>query len=240
MPINLEIFSEEEITRVVQSYLVSGDSYRSIQKNILGLPAPTRGGGYIVMEIIHHFDINGEHKGILRDNPNFIPESKKFKEAIGKVNEFVAIEKVANAAINSRSVFDFDSSSKTELSVITKQRIGQSMLRKVVLDNYQNMCALCAIHQKDLLICSHIVPWKTDKKNRLNPSNAIILCCTHDKLFDKGYYSLDDEYNIILSKKSDQFIADLLKNYSFRRPLKDNPDIELLKHHRLEVCEIMI
>ena len=235
----LNYFLEETIIKVLRAYLIDGDSHRSIQKNILGLPAPTRGGGFIVMDILHHFDIKGEQKGVLSNQDNYETDSEMLSLAIKKIKEFNKLEEIAKNAIESNSITEFEIAAITEVDAKTKQRIGQSALRKVVLNNYSNRCALCDIHHNDLLICSNIVPWTIDEANRLNPSNAISLCSLHDSLFDKGYFSLDDNFNILLSAKSDTVISGLLKDCNFAHPDKQNPGTNFLKYHREEICEIL-
>lgn len=234
----LDNFSEETIIKVLRAYLVYGESHRSIQKEILGLPAPARGGGFIAMDILHHFDIKGEHKGILRNNLSYQADSDLLNKAIDKVNEFIKLETLATKAIVNHDVASFDKASVTEIERTTKQRIGQLALRNIVLNNYANTCALCEIHQKDLLVCSHVVPWTIDSENRLNPANTILLCCLHDSLFDRGYFSLDDKYQLLLSNKADGVISHILTGLQFKHPSKDPPGLIFLKYHREEVCEL--
>lgn len=51
---------------VVEAYLCKGWSHRKIQKDILKIDAPVRGGGYEAMSILHSFGIRSEHKGIFK------------------------------------------------------------------------------------------------------------------------------------------------------------------------------
>ena len=76
-----------------------------------------------------------------------------------------------------------------------------------------------------------------DPENRLNPENAILLCRQHDGLFDKGYFTLDSKYNLVLSKKSDSVIEALLNGIVFKEPSKDKPNVNFLDIHRVAVCE---
>ena len=62
----IEKFEQQKIAEVIYAYLVDGESHRKIQHEILNLPAPARGGGFIVMEILHHYNIRGDKKGILK------------------------------------------------------------------------------------------------------------------------------------------------------------------------------
>lgn len=232
----VERFTEEEQLRVVKAYLVDGLSHRRIQSEILGLPAPNNGGGYVAMDILHYFNIDGDKKGVLanEDINRLIKNSVgNYREALIKIKSYIEEENEVQNKIRGLSVENITS---TEITVETKQRIGQKELREYILEIYQHKCALCDIDKDDLLICSHIIPWKVDEKNRLNPQNAICLCAQHDKLFDKGYFSLDAQYDIKFGLKADNKIINMFKDIKFREPLKDSPDKELLKVHYNSYC----
>lgn len=233
----LKNFDEDVILKVLISYLYEGKSHRRIQREILGLPAPARGGGFIAMDILHYYEIYEDKKGILKnkDISELINKSSgPFNEALIKINEYKETEKQARENIKKRT---FKVNNKTQITVLTKNRINQSVLREFVLDVYNNECALCNINKHDLLVCSHIKPWNIDEENRLNPSNAICFCALHDKLFDKGYFSLDKDYKIIFGSKADSQIKRLMEGLTFKVPLHHKPDVKLLEYHYNELCK---
>lgn len=91
---------------------------------------------------------------------------------------------------------------------MTKIRVGQYFFRMSVLSAYSNKCCVTGIAKSELLIASHIKPWRDSdaKTERTNPSNGLCLNALHDKAFDKGLITLDHNYNIIVSdnlKKAD-------------------------------------
>ncbi|MDR1627763.1 MAG: hypothetical protein LBR79_03220 [Oscillospiraceae bacterium] len=53
---------------IVKAYLIDGLSYREIEKMILRIDSPVRGGGFKVMTVLYELGINGEKKGVLRNN----------------------------------------------------------------------------------------------------------------------------------------------------------------------------
>ena len=53
--------------KVLKAYLVDGWSHRKIQREILKLDAPARGGGFVAMDILHKYNITGEYKAILKN-----------------------------------------------------------------------------------------------------------------------------------------------------------------------------
>lgn len=117
-----------------------------------------------------------------------------------------------------------------------KTRQGQHKLRKLLLRNYQSKCALCNISHPKLLITSHIKPWSesaTSIKERVDPCNAILLCDLHDGLFENGFMSLDDNYQILFSNDFDFDGQGISKVIAFREPIEDSPSLEFLKEHRI-------
>ena len=59
---------------VLTAYLCEARSHRNIQEKILGIDAPTRGGGYETMRILHRYGITAKYKGYFR-NKSFDPEA---------------------------------------------------------------------------------------------------------------------------------------------------------------------
>lgn len=76
-----------------------------------------------------------------------------------------------------------------ERAVIT--RSGQSRFRKRLLER-RHSCELCELAYPQLLIASHIKPWRlSNNYERLDPDNGLVLCSIHDALFDSGFISFD-------------------------------------------------
>lgn len=233
----INYFDEDVILQVIMAYLYEGKSHRQIQREILALPAPDRGGGFIAMDILHYYNIHGDKKGLFKsieilDALN--NASGTYAQALKKVIEYKSVEKQVRDNVGKRG-FKVNSEN-TEITAKTKIRINQSVLREYVLSLYNNECALCNINKSDLLICSHIKPWSIDDENRLNPSNAICFCVLHDKLFDKGYFSIDNNYRIIFGAKADSQIKGLMKGLRFKKPTDYLPDTSFLNYHYDEIC----
>ena len=62
---------------------------------------------------------------------------------------------------------------------VIKQRVGQYFFRSAVLSAYGNRCCITGISINQLLIASHIKPWKCSdiKTERTNPGNGITFKC---------------------------------------------------------------
>lgn len=85
----------------------------------------------------------------------------------------------------------------------------------------------------DLLVASHIKPWRACKpEEKLDISNGLLLCPNHDKLFDGGYITFSDMGNIIISSS----LSDDDRTFTnARREMKiqvDEKMKEYLSYHR--------
>ncbi len=125
-------------------------------------------------------------------------------------------------------------------SVQIQARIKQSFFRKAVLSSYGGRCCITRISEPRLLVASHIVPWKSDPKNRLNPRNGLCLSALHDKAFDRGLIMITDDFRVDVSPtlshfENEPFIRDTLiaiRGQSITLPEKFRPDVAFLRHHR--------
>jgi hypothetical protein len=76
---------------------------------------------------------------------------------------------------------------ETEKTYLQKARVGQGQFRKLLLDAFQSTCPLLGISNPDVLVASHIKPWKAcTNQERLDPNNGILLSPLFDRLFDRG------------------------------------------------------
>lgn len=123
--------------------------------------------------------------------------------------------------------------------VVTEQRIKQSFFRRAVLSSYRGRCCMSGLSEPRLLIASHIVPWSKDKTNRLNPSNGLCLSALHDRAFDKGLLTLDDDFRIVLAQSIEQsdepFVRQVLQPLAgklIELPERFVPDQAFLARHR--------
>ncbi|MDD2475118.1 MAG: HNH endonuclease [Dysgonamonadaceae bacterium] len=96
---------------------------------------------------------------------------------------------------------------------LIKARVNQSFFRSTILSSYNQKCCITGLSISDLLVASHIVPWKVDVANRLNPQNGVCLNSIHDKAFDKGYITITPDFKIKLS--------DYFKDYSKENAILD-------------------
>lgn len=123
---------------------------------------------------------------------------------------------------------------------LVKTRTNQSFFRQAVLSSYSSKCCLTGIDIPELLIASHIIPWAKDKKNRLNPQNGLCLNNLHDKAFDRGLITFDNNYRLILSEKiknkEHKYFMEL-EGKKMTLPKKFLPKIEFLEYHNMEIFQ---
>lgn len=89
----------------------------------------------------------------------------------------------------------------TERKGLVTSRVGQGAYRKSILFRWDFKCAVTKYSKKEILIASHIVPWKeSTNEERLDVNNGILLSPTYDALFDQHLISFENSGKIILSE----------------------------------------
>ena len=83
-----------------------------------------------------------------------------------------------------------------------KARVNQSFFRNAVLSSYASTCCITGISTPQLLIASHIKPWKSSSPSeKTDPRNGLCLNALHDKAFDLGYITVRQDYTLVMSTK---------------------------------------
>lgn len=85
---------------------------------------------------------------------------------------------------------------------LTRARRGQGLFRKRVSD-VEPVCRLTGIAQPNLLIASHIKPWRAcgTASERLDGHNGLMLAPHADFLFDRGLVGFDDDGGPLFSSR---------------------------------------
>ncbi len=123
--------------------------------------------------------------------------------------------------------------------VLSTARVGQRFFRNAVLAAYNERCCITGLSIPSLLVASHIIPWRSDKANRVNPRNGLLLSALHDKAFDGGLITVDDDMTVRVSNKYAQnpgsYFTESIQDYHGREihlPEKFAPDLDFLSYHR--------
>ncbi|MQX51871.1 HNH endonuclease [Alcanivorax sediminis] len=81
---------------------------------------------------------------------------------------------------------------------------AQRIFRRALLEAYEYQCAMCRLSFEEVLEAAHIVPWaECEHSQRISPSNGILLCANHHKLFDCGYISVSP--SLVIEYEDDEF-----------------------------------
>ncbi len=116
---------------------------------------------------------------------------------------------------------------------VVKSRIGQGQYRNELI-SYWKSCVITGVKIQEMLIASHIKPWKDcNYEEAVDKFNGLLLTPTLDKAFDLGYISFNEDGVIIISKELSETE---LKNLSICRHSKianlDKRHHPYLKYHR--------
>lgn len=110
--------------------------------------------------------------------------------------------------------------SVTEKESIILSRRGQGVFRNNLI-KYWDGCAISKCSLTDMLVASHIKPWKDSTNDeRLDVFNGLLLLPNYDKLFDLGYLTFTSEGKAIYSKllsKNDKYLFGLTSTLSLCR-----------------------
>tara|TARA_R110000787_G_scaffold138239_1_gene251860 strand:+ start:574 stop:1239 length:666 start_codon:yes stop_codon:yes gene_type:complete len=121
-----------------------------------------------------------------------------------------------------------------EVLRMVKVRKNQAAFRTMVLSAYESQCAITGVNLPELLVASHIVPWKVNEKSRLDPRNGICLNPLHDKAFDTGLITFRNDLSVLCSPKL--LIPNVLRGQFEGKvasaPGKFRPLPEYLEYHR--------
>ncbi len=130
--------------------------------------------------------------------PSNLEAISSVEEDINEIKELEIINEINEANIES-----------TEKDQLIKARKGQGKFRQNV-EKIETRCRVTGVSIKNLLISSHIKPWKVSSNSeRLDGHNGLLLSPHIDKLFDQGWItflangdlvSLTNDINEVLSQ----------------------------------------
>lgn len=163
------------------------------------------------------FDNNLKRQGIVG-----LSNASKLDEDI--FNEFSAdwdklayeSELLISQLTNSKSETQADFIPEGSEHLITaKARVNQGFFRKAVLSSYSSTCCITGICTPQLLIASHIKPWRDSSANeKTDPHNGVCLNALHDKAFDQGYITVLKDYTVLVSSRiKDIYDGEIVKQY---------------------------
>ena len=154
-------------------------------------------------------------------------------QVISVSHEDLPEDVLENAMI--RNELRFEDVATHDAISLRRERKGTAKLRQLTLQNYQSRCALCDISDSQLLVTSHIVPWALAPDIRGHLDNVICFCTLHDKLFEIGYFSMQNNCQLTWRQP---LLAKVLNIWQkdctalFNQPLAKSPNPTYLARHR--------
>ena len=119
-----------------------------------------------------------------------------------------------------------------ERDAVVKQRVNQSSFRERLLER-DGCCQLCGVSNPSLLVASHIKPWsRSTGSEKTSVYNGLLLCPAHDKLFDTGLISFDEDGKILISDELSEEDCELLnvnEDQTIDMPVETIP---FMQYHR--------
>ncbi|MDQ3048135.1 MAG: HNH endonuclease [Bacteroidota bacterium] len=105
-----------------------------------------------------------------------------------------------NAAADKIEDYSYVMPNSTERSGLVNSRVGQGAYRKRIIHRWEYKCAVTGFEKPEILVASHIHPWKdsTDLE-RLDVNNGILLSPVYDALFDRHLITFTNDGKILLS-----------------------------------------
>ncbi len=133
----------------------------------------------------------------------------------------------------------------TESTRTVRVRRVQALFRATVMASYDFTCAISGISVPALIHASHIVPWAHEERRRLDPRNGIALSVLHDRAFDRGFITLDEDLRVVISgklrvgKPTEIHRVALLaiEGKKLRLPTRYAPDPAALSYHREHIYQ---
>ena len=126
---------------------------------------------------------------------------------------------------------------------LVTERVNQQYFRNTLVHNYRDRCCITGIALDPLLVASHIKPWKdSSPTEKVSASNGLLLNAFHDRAFDQGLITLDDDFTVHVSSHVEhtEINDEWLYRYEGQRiamPAVCEPSREFLEFHREHIYQ---
>lgn len=116
-----------------------------------------------------------------------------------KLLEIAGLENEDAIALVDRDIIEQSGLDRTEVERLYQARVGQGLYRRNVIE-VEPRCRVTGVSKLDLLIASHIKPWRqSSNRERLDGNNGLMLSPHIDKLFDAGWISFSDSGDVLVA-----------------------------------------
>lgn len=169
-------------------------------------PVPLSAAPWYSREDVHRYFSSGQNFNRLPTAPDY---KARFDELLAGYGSSEATDLIEDFERLSREVPDV-----TERDVLARARIGQGRFRADLVAAWRKgeICALTGISVPEMLIASHIKPWRdSSNSERLDPMNGLLLVAHADRLFDRYLMSFQEIRGTFVSVLHPRILQDVLK-----------------------------
>lgn len=176
-----------------------------------------------------------EAKHCIPIDGNLYNGTSTLKQSVNIYIKFCIYDKSNMTISTISSIEDLESNNnltESEKDVLVKYRLGQSKFRKDLIDHWGG-CSINGLVKTDLLIASHIKPYREcNDDEKYDVFNGLLLTPNYDVLFDKFLISFNQQGKIMISNKISQ--NDLEKLYIDKHSsiILDSKHNKYLDYHR--------
>jgi len=181
-----------------EDYSTGNQQYGSFAHEICDLleiePDKSRDGKpiwtYAICEASTEKDKNGFFQWILKDEVAAALEQLSIVAPIVISDVFLDVESKKD---------DLENIPQKDRETSIQARIGQGLFRERLINHWEG-CSVTGYDNTNLLIASHIKPWRDcSHSEALNMTNGLLLQPNLDLAFDRGFISFDNTGHIIFS-----------------------------------------
>ncbi|GLQ71650.1 HNH endonuclease [Vibrio penaeicida] len=156
-----------------------------------------------------------------------------YSAALSHYHKFLADVSQIDVNADIKQVMTDKTLSDTEKSILVKTRMGQGGFRTKLIKMW-GCCAVTGYRNTQLLLASHIKPWRdSSNEERLDKFNGLLLLANLDKAFDLGFISFSDQGKVMISSQLESpKVIGLDESMSFNIALEHK---RYLAYHRAEL-----
>ncbi|GAA5644292.1 MULTISPECIES: HNH endonuclease [Vibrio] len=122
-----------------------------------------------------------------------------YSAALSSYHKFLVDLAQVDVNADIRQVMSDDNLTDTEKKILVSTRIGQGIFRTQLIQLWRK-CAVTGYKNTQILIASHIKPWRaSSNEERLDKYNGLLLLANLDKAFDLGFISFDEHGRVMIA-----------------------------------------
>lgn len=159
------------------------------------------------------FDLEDHHSLVkaatkIRTLDIFSDRNKKgkgmYSSALNWYTDYIAEFYQTDITADIDDIYSQQDSDKTERESLVATRLGQGKFREGLIA-YWGQCAATGYEQQNMLIASHIKPWRdSTNQERLDKFNGFLFIPNIDKAFDKNFISFKSTGEILISAELEE------------------------------------